>query len=47
MGAQKLVTVVRSGLGWELRCIREQRGLTLETVCDQLGWQQSKLSRML
>jgi hypothetical protein len=27
--------------------IREKCDLTLETVCDQLGWQQSKLSRML
>jgi hypothetical protein len=47
MGAQKLVTVVRSGLGWELRCIREQqRQLTLDPVCEQLRWPLSKLSRM-
>lgn len=46
VGAAKLVTVVRSGLAWEMQYIREQRGLTLEVVCDQLHWQQSKLSRM-
>jgi hypothetical protein len=46
VGAAKLVTVVRSGLAWEMQYIREQCGLTLEVVCDQLHWQQSKLSRM-
>jgi hypothetical protein len=29
-----------------MQYIRLQRGLTLEVVCDQLHWQQSKLSRM-
>jgi hypothetical protein len=29
-----------------MQYIREQCGLTLEVVCDQLHWQQSKLSRM-
>jgi hypothetical protein len=33
-------------LAGELEYIRDQRDLTLETVCDQMGWQQSKLSRM-
>jgi transcriptional regulator with XRE-family HTH domain len=46
MGAVKLVNVVLSGLANEVQYIREKRDLTLETVCDQLGWQQSKLSRM-
>jgi hypothetical protein len=46
MGAQKLVNVVLSGLANEMEYIRDQRDLTLEVVCDQLGWQQSKLSRM-
>jgi hypothetical protein len=45
-GAQKLVTVVRSGLAGEVLYIRNRCGLSLEVVCDQLGWQQSKLSRM-
>jgi transcriptional regulator with XRE-family HTH domain len=44
--AEKLVNVVLSGLGWELKYIRNQRGLSLEVVCQQLRWQQSKLSRM-
>ena len=46
-GAEKLVNVVLSGLGWELKFIRNGRGLSLEVVCQQLRWQQSKLSRML
>jgi len=46
VGAEKLVNVVLSGLGWELKYIRNQRGLSLEVVCQQLRWQQSKLSRM-
>src|SRR5882757_6466183 len=46
VGAEKLVNVVLSGLGWELKFIRNGRGLTLEVVCDQMRWQQSKLSRM-
>jgi len=46
VSAAKLVTVVRSGLAWEVQYIRQQCGLTLEVVCDQLHWQQSKLSRM-
>ncbi len=46
VGAEKLVNVVESGLAGEIQYIRDQRDLTLETVCDQLGWQQSKLSRM-
>ncbi len=46
MGAEKLVNVVLSGLGWELKHIRNARGLSLEVVCQQLRWQQSKLSRM-
>jgi hypothetical protein len=29
-----------------MQYLRVQRGLTLEVVCDQLRWQQSKLSRM-
>jgi hypothetical protein len=29
-----------------MQYIRQQVGLTLEVVCDQLHWQQSKLSRM-
>jgi transcriptional regulator with XRE-family HTH domain len=45
-GIQKLVTVVQSGLAWDLLAIRKQRGMTLEDVCDNLSWQQSKLSRM-
>jgi hypothetical protein len=45
-GPQKLVTVVWSGLAGEVRHIRDGCGLSLEAVCDQLGWQQSKLSRM-
>jgi transcriptional regulator with XRE-family HTH domain len=45
-GVQKLVTVVQSGLAWDIKDIRDQRGLTLEDVCDKLRWQQSKLSRM-
>ncbi len=45
-GTQKLVTVVWSGLAAEVRHIRNGRNLSLEVVCDQLGWQQSKLSRM-
>jgi transcriptional regulator with XRE-family HTH domain len=45
-GPQKLVTVVWSGLAGEVRHIRNRRNLSLEVVCDQLGWQQSKLSRM-
>jgi len=45
-GPQKLVTVVWSGLAAEVRHIRDGCGLSLETVCGQLGWQQSKLSRM-
>jgi hypothetical protein len=46
-GVQKLVTVVQSGLAWDIKHIRAQCGLTLEDVCDKLRWQQSKLSRML
>jgi transcriptional regulator with XRE-family HTH domain len=46
VGAEKLVNVVLSGLGWELKYIRNGRGLSLEVVCQQLRWQQSKLSRM-
>src|SRR6266566_1052601 len=46
VGAEKLVNVVESGLAGEIQYIRDQHDLTLETVCDQLGWQQSKLSRM-
>ena len=46
MGATKLVTVVRSGLAGEIQYIRGVCDLTLEVICDQLGWQQSKLSRM-
>jgi transcriptional regulator with XRE-family HTH domain len=46
IGAQKLVTVVWSGLAGEVRHVRNRRNLSLEVVCDQLGWQQSKLSRM-
>ncbi len=45
-GPQKLVTVVWSGLAAEVRHIRDKCGLSLEVVCQQLGWQQSKLSRM-
>ncbi len=45
-GPQKLVTVVWSGLAAEVRHIRDDCGLSLEAVCEQLGWQQSKLSRM-
>jgi Domain of unknown function (DUF5753)/Helix-turn-helix domain len=45
-GPQKLVTVVWSGLAAEVRHIRNRCDLSLEVVCDQLGWQQSKLSRM-
>jgi hypothetical protein len=41
-GVQKLVTVVQSGLAWDIKHIRTQCGLTLEDVCDK----QSKLSRM-
>src|SRR6266702_8459548 len=46
IGAQKLVTVVWSGLAGEVRHVRNRRNLSLEVVCQQLGWQQSKLSRM-
>jgi hypothetical protein len=46
VGRQKLVNAVLSGLAKEVQSIREQRNLALEVVCDQLGWQQSKLSRM-
>jgi hypothetical protein len=46
MGAQKLVNVVLSGLAGELQDIRNRCGLTLEAVCSQFKWQQSKLSRM-
>jgi len=45
-GPQKLVTVVRSGLAGDVQHVRKQRDLSLEIVCDELGWQQSKLSRM-
>src|ERR1700716_892574 len=45
-GAPKLVTVVRSGLAGEVLYVRNRCGLSLEVVCDQLGWAQSKLSRM-
>jgi transcriptional regulator with XRE-family HTH domain len=45
-GPQKLVTVVWSGLAGEVRHVRNRRNLSLEVVCEQLGWQQSKLSRM-
>jgi len=45
-GPQKLVTVVRSGLAGEVQYVRNRCGLSLEVVCGQLGWQQSKLSRM-
>jgi len=46
VGAEKLVNVVRSGLAGEVKDIRLKCDLTLEVVCDQLQWQQSKLSRM-
>src|SRR5882757_3133815 len=46
VSAEKLVNVVRSGLGWELKHIRNGCDLSLEVVCQQLRWQQSKLSRM-
>src|SRR5437588_458594 len=46
VGARKLVTVERSGLGAELRHIRDGCGMTLDVVCDKLGWPLSKLSRM-
>src|SRR6266568_5625299 len=46
MGAEKLVNVVHSGLAWEMKHIRNERDLSLEVVCQQLKWQQSKLSRM-
>jgi transcriptional regulator with XRE-family HTH domain len=29
-----------------VKYIRNQRGMSLEVVCQQLRWQQSKLSRM-
>jgi hypothetical protein len=45
-GPQKLVTVVWSGLAGDVRHIRNRCNLSLEVVCDQLGWAQSKLSRM-
>ncbi|HEY3610063.1 MAG TPA: helix-turn-helix transcriptional regulator [Pseudonocardiaceae bacterium] len=45
-GPQKLVTVVRSGLAGDVQYVRRQRDLSLEVVCGELGWQQSKLSRM-
>ena len=45
-GPQKLVTVVRSGLAGDVQYVRKQRDLSLEVVCGELGWQQSKLSRM-
>jgi hypothetical protein len=45
-GPQKLVTVVRSGLAGDVQHVRNQRDLSLEVVCNELGWQQSKLSRM-
>jgi len=45
-GPQKLVTVVRSGLTGEVQYVRNRCDLSLEVVCNQLGWQQSKLSRM-
>jgi hypothetical protein len=45
-GPQKLVTVVRSGLAGEVQYVRNRCGLSLEVVCGELGWQQSKLSRM-
>ncbi len=45
-GPQKLVTVVRSGLAGDVQHVRRQRDLSLEVVCGELGWQQSKLSRM-
>jgi hypothetical protein len=46
VSAEKLVNVVESGLAGEVLHIRDLRDVTLEAVCDQLGWQQSKLSRM-
>jgi hypothetical protein len=46
VSATKLVTVVRSGLAGEIQYVRQQCNLTLEVVCDQLHWAQSKLSRM-
>lgn len=46
MSAEKRVNVVESGLAGEILYIRDQCDVTLEAVCDQLGWQQSKLSRM-
>jgi transcriptional regulator with XRE-family HTH domain len=45
-GPQKLVTVVRSGLAGDVQHVRKERDLSLEAVCEELGWQQSKLSRM-
>ena len=45
-GPQKLVTVVRSGLAGEVQYVRNRCDLSLEVVCNQLGWQQSKLSKM-
>jgi hypothetical protein len=45
-GPQKLVTVVRSGLAGDVQHVRKERDLSLEVVCEELGWQQSKLSRM-
>jgi transcriptional regulator with XRE-family HTH domain len=45
-GPQKLVTVVRSGLAGDVQYVRKQQDLSLEVVCGELGWQQSKLSRM-
>jgi hypothetical protein len=45
-GPQKLVTVVRSGLAGDVQHVRRQQDLSLEVVCGELGWQQSKLSRM-
>ncbi len=37
---------VGSGLAGELRFLRKERKLTLQVVCDQLRWPQSKISRM-
>jgi hypothetical protein len=46
VSAAKLVTVVPSGLAGEILYVRQRCNLTLEVVCNQLHWAESKLSRM-
>jgi transcriptional regulator with XRE-family HTH domain len=46
MASPKQPTVGGRGLGWDLRSLREDKGLSLRAVSRQLEWPASKVSRI-